>query len=105
MLRESLCFRSRFALLFSALFSFFFSSRRRHTRYIGDWSSDVCSSDLFFAKKQIFLIFLIGRICQGHHFFRPVQHSFHPFHTATVTEINVSMPSTTILKIDRKSVV
>src|SRR5437762_2007686 len=28
-------------------FFFFFSSRRRHTRYIGDWSSDVCSSDLF----------------------------------------------------------
>src|SRR5436189_1669898 len=25
--------------------AFFFSSRRRHTRYIGDWSSDVCSSD------------------------------------------------------------
>src|SRR5437879_12387261 len=25
---------------------FVFSSRRRHTRYIGDWSSDVCSSDL-----------------------------------------------------------
>src|SRR5437762_11092538 len=25
---------------------FFFSGRRRHTRYIGDWSSDVCSSDL-----------------------------------------------------------
>src|SRR5437762_5790408 len=24
----------------------FFSSRRRHTMYIGDWSSDVCSSDL-----------------------------------------------------------
>src|SRR5690348_17784875 len=27
--------------------SFFFSSRRRHTRWTGDWSSDVCSSDLF----------------------------------------------------------
>src|SRR5205807_6722444 len=26
---------------------FFFSSRRRHTRLQGDWSSDVCSSDLF----------------------------------------------------------
>src|SRR6266487_6952575 len=26
--------------------SFFFSSRRRHTRWTGDWSSDVCSSDL-----------------------------------------------------------
>src|SRR5256885_12284139 len=29
---------------------FFFSSRRRHTRLQGDWSSDVCSSDLFFHK-------------------------------------------------------
>src|SRR5207248_4952572 len=27
-------------------FLFFFSSRRRHTRSYGDWSSDVCSSDL-----------------------------------------------------------
>src|SRR5439155_11680303 len=27
-------------------FSFFFSSRRRHTRWPRDWSSDVCSSDL-----------------------------------------------------------
>src|SRR5256885_8648544 len=26
---------------------FFFSSRRRHTRLQGDWSSDVCSSDLW----------------------------------------------------------
>src|SRR3712207_9150570 len=28
------------------MFVFFFSSRRRHTRYWRDWSSDVCSSDL-----------------------------------------------------------
>src|SRR5438034_7672215 len=28
------------------MFSFFFSSRRRHTRSLCDWSSDVCSSDL-----------------------------------------------------------
>src|SRR5260221_2011721 len=27
----------------------FFSSRRRHTRSLCDWSSDVCSSDLIFA--------------------------------------------------------
>src|SRR3989339_100154 len=26
--------------------SFFFSSRRRHTRLVSDWSSDVCSSDI-----------------------------------------------------------
>src|SRR5437762_12909010 len=31
---------------------FFFSSRRRHTRYIGDWSSDVCSSDLTQGRNQ-----------------------------------------------------
>src|SRR6266700_6253122 len=29
------------------MFFFFFSSRRRHTRFSRDWSSDVCSSDLF----------------------------------------------------------
>src|SRR5437660_12456973 len=28
------------------MFCFFFSSRRRHTRWPRDWSSDVCSSDL-----------------------------------------------------------
>src|SRR5436189_2285440 len=35
-----------FDVLWVRCVSFFFSSRRRHTRYIGDWSSDVCSSDL-----------------------------------------------------------
>src|SRR5690348_18151511 len=32
---------------------FFFSSRRRHTRWTGDWSSDVCSSDLNVADNQV----------------------------------------------------
>src|SRR5438046_7659406 len=31
---------------------FFFSSRRRHTRLVSDWSSDVCSSDLEHADAQ-----------------------------------------------------
>src|SRR5256885_11117579 len=31
---------------------FFFSSRRRHTRLQGDWSSDVCSSDLQTATNE-----------------------------------------------------
>src|SRR5256885_9942607 len=30
---------------------FFFSSRRRHTRLQGDWSSDVCSSDLPYLEQ------------------------------------------------------
>src|SRR3989454_10990573 len=32
---------------------FFFSSRRRHTRLQGDWSSDVCSSDLHDGAGQV----------------------------------------------------
>src|SRR5437870_11516960 len=37
------CFRWSYGGLF---WFFFFSSRRRHTRWPRDWSSDVCSSDL-----------------------------------------------------------
>src|SRR3712207_9544887 len=32
--------------------TYFFSSRRRHTRYWRDWSSDVCSSDLAAARAR-----------------------------------------------------
>src|SRR2546426_7294205 len=35
---------------------FFFSSRRRHTRLQGDWSSDVCSSDLVEAANPAVMI-------------------------------------------------
>src|SRR5256886_6767459 len=35
------------AVVVTDFFFFFFSSRRRHTRFDCDWSSDVCSSDLF----------------------------------------------------------
>src|SRR4051794_41247098 len=43
----TLCGRIAFMILsVLLLFFFFFSSRRRHTRWTGDWSSDVCSSDL-----------------------------------------------------------
>ena len=38
-------------------FCFFFSSRRRHTRLVSDWSSDVCSSDLSYLSKHIALLF------------------------------------------------
>src|SRR5688500_19218549 len=39
-------------LMFSRLL-FFFSSRRRHTRLQGDWSSDVCSSDLSLPARLV----------------------------------------------------
>src|SRR5205807_7135172 len=38
-----------FLVVFICIYFFFFSSRRRHTRLQGDWSSDVCSSDLYVA--------------------------------------------------------
>src|SRR6476661_2834975 len=36
-----------------AICFFFFSSRRRHTRFKCDWSSDVCSSDLAAVRAQL----------------------------------------------------
>src|SRR5205085_8000614 len=41
------------------LVCFFFSSRRRHTRFDCDWSSDVCSSDLIVSASMIGF----GRVC------------------------------------------
>src|SRR5947199_7813032 len=36
---------------------FFFSSRRRHTRCLSDWSSDVCSSDLILPSLLLLRLF------------------------------------------------
>src|SRR5215510_13152734 len=41
---------------------FFFSSRRRHTRWPRDWSSDVCSSDLLVALVQP----IVARVVEDH---------------------------------------
>src|SRR5260370_18857028 len=47
---------SRSMLSVSSVMTFFFSSRRRHTRFKCDWSSDVCSSDLP-PRSTLFLSF------------------------------------------------
>src|SRR5690349_15768818 len=44
---------SRSRIYFSFIFFFFFSSRRRHTRSLRDWSSDVCSSDLRLNNPEV----------------------------------------------------
>src|SRR5207253_5593837 len=58
------CFVSSFMV-----FVFFFSSRRRHTRWPRDWSSDVCSSDLSVAPplpfEPRFAVGLIGSSGKG----------------------------------------
>src|SRR3989454_4127353 len=47
---SSVFLTSRLSLYLHISFFFFFSSRRRHTRLQGDWSSDVCSSDLIHSR-------------------------------------------------------
>src|SRR5690606_41008379 len=54
-----------------------FSSRRRHTRFSRDWSSDVCSSDLFLHAEVEFLdVFLLEQPGAGigHHDAADLQH-------------------------------
>src|SRR5215208_7850798 len=46
-----MCFRFCFCSV--RIFCFFFSSRRRHTRWPRDWSSDVCSSDLLSRARRL----------------------------------------------------
>src|SRR5438046_3287357 len=43
-------------------FFFFFSSRRRHTRLVSDWSSDVCSSDLLNNARELDQDAVAGRL-------------------------------------------
>src|SRR5688500_20044093 len=45
---------------------FFFASRRRHTRLQGDWSSDVCSSDLAISDEELMSYRQLGSPFQGH---------------------------------------
>src|SRR3712207_820940 len=51
-------------LLYFTVF-FFFSSRRRHTRYWRDWSSDVCSSDLRAVRPRVRLAFSLDMVGVG----------------------------------------
>src|SRR5260221_8712942 len=64
----------RRAVLFAGYF-FFFSSRRRHTRSLCDWSSDVCSSDLstqqlaeFVLKRNLAMMLLLTGNVVAHRF-------------------------------------
>src|SRR5439155_9277166 len=43
---------------------FFFSSRRRHTRWPRDWSSDVCSSDLDSNNNRVVEVSSTGAVVQ-----------------------------------------
>src|SRR5688572_4671713 len=53
-------------LLKCNVFFFFFSSRRRHTRFDCDWSSDVCSSDLFGGFGKEYAVDMTAQIATEH---------------------------------------
>src|SRR5690606_20805211 len=63
-----LCYKLK---MVEIVYCFFFSSRRRHTRFSRDWSSDVCSSDL-----PGFLRPTVGRlrVCNAYFGRRPTDH-------------------------------
>src|SRR5205807_4673310 len=64
----------RFVILI-ILYFFFFSSRRRHTRLQGDWSSDVCSSDLATGNLRLLPLKSLGKgVVAGNHVLLPVKH-------------------------------
>src|SRR5947199_6923943 len=94
-------FFSYFYNLF-VFFFFFFSSRRRHTRCLSDWSSDVCSSDLYRARGCSLPSACIGLPATG-----SGTRDFMSGMGAIGVLISVSMAaSTTVTAIpDRKSVV
>src|SRR5256886_3957226 len=63
---------------------FFFSSRRRHTRFDCDWSSDVCSSDLLAQGDEL----------------HPVQAAFHESHALQCGFCTAGMVMATVSLLD-----
>src|SRR5438046_5923559 len=68
---------------------FFFSSRRRHTRLVSDWSSDVCSSEVEttvdFCPRNPIISWMVGGLNYQieHHLFPRVPHT----HYAQIAKI------------------
>src|SRR3989454_95573 len=60
--RPLLFFALSYYFFFRFFYFFFFSSRRRHTRLQGDWSSDVCSSDLRSCRGRTYRSFISSRV-------------------------------------------
>src|SRR5256885_6838111 len=83
---------------------FFFSSRRRHTRLQGDWSSDVCSSDLIRSPEMTSKAFAVSSATASRIFLEDCLMDFlNRFTTMTMTRAGGVTSKASL--VDRKSVV
>src|SRR5437867_5193731 len=84
---------------------FFFSSRRRHTRSYGDWSSDVCSSDLAKLEGAASIDIAGARVAGANKWILPAERA--PVRAGTRLELDVVVRNLLVGHRfpDRKSVV
>src|SRR5437588_104161 len=83
-----------------AVFSVAFSSRRRHTRSLCDWSSDVCSSDLNGEPIHVSKISTLGESLLGTGFPSKKRHlnpNIHYYHQLTLKSHGVRRPGSAAL--------
>src|SRR5260370_23490563 len=83
---------------------FFFSSRRRHTRFKCDWSSDVCSSDLASSSPASLAASQADLISLAHEAGDDEAEAILAFQIALVEDDNLTAPAfTSIAEIGRAS--
>src|SRR2546430_14451391 len=75
---------------------FFFSSRRRHTRFDCDWSSDVCSSDLDLIDRSKLAAEVFGDPAK----LRRLEQILHPRVIARVLEARSMLPDDAVLVVE-----
>src|SRR5688500_20027055 len=73
---------------------FFFASRRRHTSLQGDWSSDVCSSDLRFGRQLTDILRAVGRVAELE--LGDVEPTLHPIELVNVLAEDDPQPSLSV---------
>src|SRR2546426_9786566 len=86
------------------VFFFFFSSRRRHTRLQGDWSSDVCSSDLGKEGKVLRVFPTEFRVeVEGVNIVKKHKRATNPNDESGIIELTAPIAASKVMLLDPKS--